>query len=165
MITPTDLPRLSAPTRGPEREPAGVNGNDTSHGRRPLSVRMALGGLGFVGATAIAGGLEMLAFPRGNRFLQPDWLASIPIVDSYRIPGIALAVGVGTPALGAGVGLARRHQARRPHRPERHRKQHWSRRARRLSGFALLAWLAIEYAVTPNDPPSKRSTPRSGCHS
>ncbi|MGD9750932.1 MAG: hypothetical protein AB7W59_08050 [Acidimicrobiia bacterium] len=95
----------------------------------------------------------MLVFPRGNRFVQPEWLASIPVVDSYRIPGIALAVCVGAPAIAAGVGLAQGDQSRRPHRLERRGNYHWSRRATQLSGLALLAWLAIELAVIPGRSP------------
>ena len=49
--------------------------------QRPLTSKAAIGVLGFVGATAVAGGFEMLAFPDGNVFVKHEWLDDLPVAD------------------------------------------------------------------------------------
>lgn len=69
---------------------------------RPTIVVLA----GFVTATAIGGGLAMLA---GVDCFPPAWLAGTPFAD-YTIPALLLAVVVGGSALVAAIAGMRSHR-------------------------------------------------------
>lgn len=124
--------------------------------RRPAAVRALVATLGFLGLTALGGGVEMLLFPDGNEFLPPEFLDQIPIVDSFLVPGIVLAGVFGLGSLVAMVGVLRR-----PHWPwldglERWTDHHWSWAASLGLGIAFLTWMAVEitWLGTPWESPA-----------
>jgi hypothetical protein len=49
----------------------------------------------FLGVTALGGGVEMVVFRAGNSHLPCAWLDSIPLVDSWPVPGLVLGLGFG----------------------------------------------------------------------
>jgi hypothetical protein len=118
--------------------------------RRPGTVRMAAGALGFVGVTGLAGGIEMILYPHGNQFVDGDWLAGIPLVDSYRLPGLVLAGVIGGGATAACLGLLRRPHVNLLVPVEQRTGQQWSWAATRLTGGALSAWLLTELLLIPD---------------
>lgn len=88
---------------------------------RPATVKSAIGALGFVGAKAVAGGIEMLLFPQGNVFVKAEWLERpglrlpTPRPDPRRRTRGRLARHHMRPRLPARVALA--HAAGTAHRP------------------------------------------------
>lgn len=120
--------------------------------QRPVEVRAASGALWFVGLTAIAGGLEMIAAPHGNVFVDGRWLDQLPLVETYRLPGTALS------ALGLAASVTAHGLSRLPERPrsaalEEWTGHHWSWTATIGVGAALSAWIALEVAVVPDRSP------------
>lgn len=113
-------------------------------GRRPGSVRALLATLGFLGVTALGGGIEMLAFPQGNEFLPADFLDRIPVADSFILPGLVLAGVFGLGSLVVLVGALRRPRWGWLGGLERATRRHWSWAATLALGFGFLAWMAIE---------------------
>lgn len=115
---------------------------------RSLTTRIATGALSFVGATAIAGGVEMVLFPNGNVFVKEEWLDALPVSD-YRLPGVVLGLGLGLGSLVAAVGVHRRPRWRTLVRIERATGLHWSWSATGLIGAGLAAWILLEVALIP----------------
>lgn len=63
--------------------------------------------LGFLGVSAMAGGLALLLDLDGTR--PPiSWLDEVPVVDSYLIPGLVLGVGFGVVSIVTTYGMIRR---------------------------------------------------------
>jgi hypothetical protein len=78
---------------------------------RWFTTRAALGvATGFLGLTAVAGGIGILL---GRMGLSDEDLAGSPF-DSYLIPGLALLIVVGGAALLATLALLRRHPLAAP---------------------------------------------------
>ena len=109
----------------------------------------ALGALGFVGATALAGGAEMVLAPKGNVFVKGAWLDHLPGLDSYVVPGLVLGVGLGGGSLVAAYGIWRRPRWRRLAALERATGHHWALAATAAVGVGLGAWLATEVVLIP----------------
>lgn len=84
---------------------------------------------GFVGLTAIAGGIGLSS---GLDSFPSAWLVGTPFT-TYLVPGLILSVVVGGSALAASVLLWRRH-------PDA-----WLASA--LAGAVLTGWIAIEMAL------------------
>lgn len=122
--------------------------DERSRAETAAAVQATVAALGFVGLTAVAGGVEMIVAPRGNVFVQGAWLEDIPVFDSYRVPGCLLA-GLGVAALGAGYGLVRRPHLSAMHAIEEWTGHHWSLAATGGVGAALSAWIAAEIAFVP----------------
>ena len=116
--------------------------------RRPLTSKAAIGVLGFVGVTAVAGGFEMLAFPDGNVFVKHEWLDDLPVAD-YRLPGLILGVGLGGGSLVTAFGLMRRPRWSWLRAVERTTGRHWSWAATATMGTALGGWILLEIALIP----------------
>lgn len=115
-----------------------------------LGVRnAALGALGFIGATAVAGGVEMVLAPHGNVFVKGEWLDHLPGIDSYVVPGLVLGVGLGGGSLLAAYGIWRRPTWRRLAAVERATGHHWALAATAAVGLALSAWLTAEILLIP----------------
>ena len=134
------LVRLKETGRSPTR--------DRETRRRPIAVNATVAALGSVGVTALAGGTEMIVAPKGNVFVEGEWLEHIPLVDTYRIPGGLLA-GLGAGSLGAAFGLARLHSCPALRRLEQRTGQHWAWSATAATGVSLTAWIATEVLVVP----------------
>jgi hypothetical protein len=86
----------------------------------------------FCGLTAVAGGIELLAFPRGNDFVPPELLAGTPF-STFLIPGLLLAVVVGGTSLICAV-LAWRNSR-------------FAVDATVLAGGAMTVWIGAEVAL------------------
>ena len=114
--------------------------------RRSPAEWAAISGLGFLGLTAAGGGVEMIAFPKGNRFVPGRWLDEVPHIDSWILPGIVLGGGFGVGSLVTAVSIwrgGRRAAGRSP-------------RATRLAwaatlglGVGLGGWIGLEVALIP----------------
>lgn len=113
-----------------------------------LVVNTAVAALGFVGVTAVAGGVEMVVFSDGNEFVKSEWLDDLP-VSSYRLPGLVLGVGLGAGSLATALGLARRPEWRALGWVERVTGRHWSWAATVAVGVGLGAWIALEVLLIP----------------
>ncbi len=117
---------------------------------RPVqfTVKAAVGALGFVGITAVAGGAEMLVFPKGNVFVKTEWLEHLPVSD-YRLPGAVLAAVIGAGSLVTTAGLLRRPHWHRLAWLEQATGRHWSWAATGLVGGALAGWISLEILLIP----------------
>lgn len=113
-----------------------------------LTTRIGTGVLGFVGVTAVAGGVEMVLFPEGNVFVKGEWLNSLP-VGSYRLPGIALGAGLGLGSLVTAFGLHRRPGWSLLRRVEEATGLHWSWAGTGMIGAGLAGWILLEVALIP----------------
>lgn len=115
---------------------------------RPVSLRASVLALGFVGVTALAGGVEMLLFPQGNVFVEGAWLEHLPVTD-YRLPGLVLGGVIGLGSLVTAFGLVRRPEWRWTAPVERRTGRHWSWAATGACGIVLMVWLVVEVALIP----------------
>ncbi len=113
-----------------------------------LTTTIAAGALGFVGLTAVAGGVEMVLFPEGNVFVKQEWLDSLP-VESYRLPGVVLGAGIGVGSLVTVFGLRRRPHWSLLGGVERVTRLHWSWAGTGLMGASLAGWILLEVALIP----------------
>jgi hypothetical protein len=104
----------------------------------------------FLGLTAVAGGVEMVAFRAGNSYLPSAWLDRIPLVDSWLVPGLVLGLGFGVGSLVITYGLLRRPRWSLADPVERLTGQHWSWAASVLLGVGLIAWIALEVIYLPD---------------
>ncbi len=116
--------------------------------QRPLSNKAAVGVLGFVGVTAVAGGFEMLVFPTGNVFVKEAWLDDLPVSD-YRLPGLVLGLGLGVGSLVTAYGLVRRPAWRWLRSVERATGRHWAWTGTVGIGAGLAGWILLEVALIP----------------
>lgn len=119
-------------------------------GRRPAAVWITVGVLNFLGVTAMAGGLAMLL---GIGAAPPDeWLAAIPLIDSWVIPGLVLAGGFGLGSLLAAFGMLRRTHWAWLDPIERATGHHWSWLAAIVIGLGQLMWIILElvYLLEPS---------------
>lgn len=103
--------------------------------------------LGFLGVTALAGGLEMLVFVRGNPYLPASMLDEVPLLDTWLLPGLALTVVFGAGGLIGMWGMARQPQLRPLATIERRTSTHWSWAWTVAVGYAFTAWMTIEIAL------------------
>jgi hypothetical protein len=117
--------------------------------RRPRLVVAAAGVAGFVGVTALGGGIEMLLFPRGNEFVPGAWLDGVPLVDSWVVPGLVLGGVFGIGGLAVTYGLLRRPRWRALDGLERRSGRHWSWLATVGLGAGLAAWVLVEVVLIP----------------
>ena len=121
----------------------------TTTPRQPLPVKLAIGLLGFLGVTALGGGVELTFGILGTDQFPADWLDRIPLIDSWVLPGLVLGIGFGLGSLLVGYGLLRR-----PRWPwlagfERLTGHHWSWAATVLIGLGHIGWILLEVAYLP----------------
>ncbi|HKX74715.1 MAG TPA: hypothetical protein VJR05_04920, partial [Acidimicrobiia bacterium] len=56
---------------------------------RPPSLWLAAVLLGFLGITAVGGGVTMIADPSGGLIRMPAaWMEKVPLLDDWLVPGI-----------------------------------------------------------------------------
>lgn len=110
-------------------------------------MKTTVGVLFFLGVMALAGGIEMIAFPLGGPFLPAAWLERIPVVDSYVVPGLVLTVVFGLGSLAAAVGMLTRPDWSVLAPLERITGRHWSWALTVALGIAFTAWLVIDLAL------------------
>ncbi|MCB9544189.1 MAG: hypothetical protein H6703_17300 [Myxococcales bacterium] len=114
MNTHAPAPAPRAPTADPPR-------------RRAALAALTL----FVGLTALAGGVELITWPRGNPDLglDPTVLRHSPFTD-FTLPGLILFAGVGLPNTLAGLAALRRHPRAAP--------------LALIAGALITGWIVIE---------------------
>jgi hypothetical protein len=119
----------------------------TSAGRRPAAVTATVGVLLALGVSALGGGIEMLVFRDGGRYLPSEWLDEIPLVDSYVAPGLVLGTVFGAGSLGTAVGMLQQRRRRAWHAVERATGRHWSWASTVALGVGFTGWLSVEIAL------------------
>jgi hypothetical protein len=112
-------------------------------GARPVSVRVSLVVLVFLGITAFAGGMEMLIFPQGNEYLPQDMLDRLP-VNTFILPGMILSVIFGLGSLFVAWGMVRRAKVGWLAGVERMTGRHWSWTGLLLLGIGFATWMVVE---------------------
>lgn len=115
--------------------------------RRPGSVTATIWVLGFLGVTALAGGLEMLVFVRGNVYLPASMLDQVPLLDTWLVPGLVLTFAFGVGGLVGAWGIARQPRVRQLAMVERRTSTHWSWAWTVAVGYAFTAWMTVEIAL------------------
>jgi hypothetical protein len=113
--------------------------------RRPAAVLVTAGVLVLLGVSALLGGMAMLtggAPPEG-------WLDDIPMIDSWVVPGLVLAVGFGAGSLVTAYGVLRRPRWAWLEPVERGVGQHWSWLATTVLGLGQVVWIALELVFLP----------------
>lgn len=124
-----------------------MNATSAAIRHRPAMVWAVIATLGFLGVTAVAGGIAMVldigaAPPR-------EWLDGVPLIDSWLVPGLVLAIGFGLGSLVAAYGMLRQPDWRWLRPFERITRHHWSWLATLLIGLGHIAWIAIELIYLP----------------
>ena len=110
-------------------------------------MKATIGGLLFLGVTALEGGIEMLLYPRGNEFLPGELMDSVPLLDAFVIPGLVLALVLGIGSLFVAWGVASRRESRPPERLEDWSNRHWSWAGTLLTGASFASWMIVEIAL------------------
>jgi hypothetical protein len=114
--------------------------------RRPAAVQATIAVLVFLGVTAVGGGAAMLLDIGAP---PADWLNGIPLIDSWLIPGLVLAIGFGLGSLLAAYGVLARPGRNRQGPVERLTGEHWSWLVTILIGLGQLVWIAVELVYLP----------------
>ena len=117
--------------------------------RRPATVITALALLGFLGLTALGGGIEMILFPAGNQYVPGEWLEGIPWIESWLVPGLVLGIGFGLGSLFVGFGLLRRPRWRWISAISGRTGHHWSWIGAIVLGAGLALWIVLEVLLIP----------------
>lgn len=120
-------------------------GASTSSDRRPGSVTATIAVLGFLGVTALGGGIEMVLFRHGNTYLPVDMLDGVPLVDSFLVPGLVLGGVFGVGSLLAAVAVRRRRQVPALAWLEAATGRHWAWWATVAIGVGFALWMALEW--------------------
>jgi hypothetical protein len=115
-------------------------------GHRPAAVLATVGVLVFLGITALIGGTALVA---GIGAPPVSWLDGVPLVDSWVVPGLVLALGFGVGSLVTSYGMARRPRWAWLGVVERLTRHHWSWAATIAIGSGQLAWIALELVYLP----------------
>jgi hypothetical protein len=116
--------------------------------RRSVAVWSIVGLLVFLGVTALGGSIGMLS---GSAALAPpdDWLASIPVIDSWLIPGLVLGLGFGIGSLVTAWGVVRRPPWSWLRPLEHMTLHHWSWMATIILGMGQAVWISLELVYLP----------------
>ncbi len=116
---------------------------------RAVSVRVTMILLFFLGFTALAGGVALVFGVAGSMAPPVAWLESIPLVDSWVVPGLVLGIGFGLGSLLTGYGVLRRPHWGWAGAIERMTRHHWSWLATILIGAGHVIWIALEVLLLP----------------
>ena len=119
----------------------------------PPTVTLAEVALGALGATALAGGAEMWVYPHGNPSIPGSWLDQVPVLRSWRVPGLVLAGVFGTGSLVTLYGLGKRPRWRILGPVERRTGRQWPWAATCAIGTSLVAWIGAEVVLIPKRHP------------
>lgn len=119
----------------------------TPRRQRPASAKLTIGILWFLGLTALAGGLEMLIFPNGNQYLPAEFLDRIPLIDSFILPGLVLAVVFGLGSIFVAWGIQHLSVVHPLLGVEMRTGRHWSWAGLLFLGVAFTTWMAVEIAL------------------
>jgi len=113
---------------------------------RPAAVTVTIGLLWFLAVTAAAGGIALLF---GAAAPDEEWLDSVPVIDTWVIPGLVLGIGFGLGSAVVAYGLQRT-----PHWEwlgwlEDLTVYHWSWAATIAVGVGHAVWIGLEFAYLP----------------
>jgi hypothetical protein len=120
------------------------------HIGRPVSLIVVLAMLAFLGVTALGGGAEMVVFRAGNSYLPSAWLNSIPLIDSWLVPGLVLGLGFGVGSLVTAYALLRRPGWGLTRPVGRLTGRRWPWAASVLLGIGMVTWISLELIYLPN---------------
>lgn len=115
--------------------------------RRPPPVVATISVLGFLGVTAVGGGVELVVFRRGGPYTPSEWLERIPVLDTFLVPGIVLGAGFGAGSLATAYGMLRQPSSGPLRRLETRTGRHWSWGATVGLGGAFALWLLTELTL------------------
>lgn len=112
----------------------------------PAAVRVVMATLLFLGVTSLLGGLAMISSIGPDDFVPSAWLDDIPLVESWVVPGIVLAVGFGFGSILVYLGMRRRWswpwaETLIPY--------HWSWLGTILLGLGHVIWIGLELVYLP----------------
>ncbi|MEU4339471.1 hypothetical protein AB0F59_33335 [Micromonospora lupini] len=114
-------------------------------GRRSAMVWATVGLLAFLGVSGLFGGVGLIFGIWGMDQIPREPLDRIPLIDSWLVPGLVLAVGFGLGSLIAAYGVLRRPPWPSIATPGHLSGRHWSWLATILLGLGQLAWLLVEF--------------------
>lgn len=117
--------------------------------RRPGLVWATAGVLLFLGLSAVAGGVALtFGVPQSAR--PPDaWLDSLPLIDTWLIPGLVLGLGFGFGSLIAAYGVLRQPEWGPLAFMQQGTGRHWSWAATIALGCGQIIWIALELFFLP----------------
>ena len=116
--------------------------------RTPGTVRAIEVLLGFLGITALLGGIGLVS---GIEGVSPpaEWLESIPVIDGWIVPGLVLGVVFGLGSIVTLWGVRTRTRWRWLDAVERITGRHWAWSATVLIGVGQTVWIALELIWLP----------------
>ena len=115
---------------------------------RPLTERVVLSLLLFLGITASAGGAAfVLAQVLGiDSWFPRRWIDQIPLIDNWVVPGLVLGLGFGVGSLVTRWGMRTRVEWGWTGWVRRLTGRHWSWLATVLLGLGQVVWIGLELA-------------------
>ncbi|WP_214107586.1 hypothetical protein [Acrocarpospora catenulata] len=116
--------------------------------RRPPAMITTIAVLGFLGLSAVAGGILLLG-PWADDLFPSDWLDLFPLIDSWLIPGLVLGIGFGLGSLVTACGMFARLRWSMLRPVERWTGHHWSWAATFLLGIGQVIWIGLELIYMP----------------
>jgi hypothetical protein len=117
--------------------------------RRPGLVIAVMVLLAVLGIGAVGGGLAMLFGVGAEGFLPDQYLDSVPIIDSWVLPGLVLLMGFGLGSLFTLWGMWSRPRWPIFEGLERATGHHWSWLATMVIGWSHVVWILLEFLFIP----------------
>ena len=118
--------------------------------RRSPASKITIALLFLLGITALGGGLAMvLGLGNESTMLPDEWLADLPLIDSWVIPGLVLAIGFGLGSLLVGYGMVRRPDWAWTEPVTRSTGYHWSWAGTLMIGVGHVLWILLQLVFLP----------------
>ena len=107
--------------------------------------------LAFLGLAALGGGLTMIGDPSGGLIGMPaDWMARVPLLDDWLVPGLVLAIWFGLGSLLTLAGMTWRFEMIGTRWLQRWGGgRHWSWAATVILGMTQVTWIGVELLLLP----------------
>lgn len=116
---------------------------------RPVPIAWISALLLILGLGATAGGAAMIFGVGSSTMLPNEYLETVPLIDSWVIPGLVLMVGFGIASLIATYGVLQRPHWRWFDGIERMTGHHWSWIATIAIGVGHVIWIGLEFVFIP----------------